>query len=105
MTRKKLNFENSPTNTVEWLDSRIFEPNSNSYDRYLCVISISGLTFLEIVGWQPIDNYTTGKWDVGEGVEVLWFASPFFNKPPGINTPQGRISGRLLGHLTGVSKR
>lgn len=73
---------------MNWIDSRLKKPKSNSYDKYFVAFKIlpdADWVSLGISAWQPKENYTDGDWvDVcstngnkHSGCEVLyWMPHP-----------------------------
>lgn len=46
-----------------WHDSRITSPPTTSFRLYLAVMQKhGGYQYIEQVGWEPMNNYTEGRW-------------------------------------------
>ena len=49
---------------MEWIDSRVQKPKSNSYERYVVVMGYDqGLTSVGFASWRPVNSYTDGEWE------------------------------------------
>lgn len=47
---------------MKWLDSRLEQPSSNSFNKYFVYFLYCETTFLGFADWMPEDGYKTGKW-------------------------------------------
>lgn len=51
---------------MRWLDSRIFKPSPNSYEKYVIAYLYCDLIMVGICGYMPKNNYTDGTWESPE---------------------------------------
>jgi hypothetical protein len=50
---------------MKWYDSRIKSPTTRAFGLYLAVLQKhGGYQYVEQVGWEPMNNYTEGRWTI-----------------------------------------